>query len=143
MARFHGTFEGHTTGGVTVTAGGVLALAGAAVVLAHPHQAAEALSGAVTVAAIVTGVLILAAAAFVFVRLRRRASITVYDRAPARPGIQWQQNPNALPAREARAIAPAIQTVINNFGADATAAYLREQAVPVYRVTAEQQEIQS
>lgn len=115
MTRFHGTFEGSTSGGgAAISAGGVLVLIGAAVVIAHPHQAAQAMSGAVTAAAIVTGVFILAAAAFVVVKVRRRPAITVCDRPSSRPGLQWQANPNAIPVQPRRELpAPVVNVNID------------------------------
>src|SRR5580692_11364841 len=109
MTGFKGTFQGHTTGGlggVTITGGGVIALVGAAVAASHPRQAAEALSGAVIAAGVTAGVVVLAVAAFVFLRLRGRGrnGVTACDAKAARPGIRWQQNPDAIPVPSRREI---------------------------------------
>jgi len=144
MAKFEGTFKGRTTGGegLKVTAGGVLAAVGAGIVLTHRHQSAQAAGTAAVFGAVVFGVVMAAAVVFAVVRVRGHRG-TGGGRRPS--PLLCTVSPPAIPAREApRAVAAPVQPVINNFfGADATAAFLREQA-RACRVTAEpieQQEI--
>jgi hypothetical protein len=136
--RGNGTFQFQTTGGFR---GGVLAVAGVVYAATHRHQAGEALGSAVITVAVVAGVILAAAAAFTVSRLRGRTGT-----ASRQPVSLLRRNPDALPPREARAIAP--PPVVINFGTDLLAVLLdgaRQQQQPVRVVAepAEQQEIQS
>src|ERR1035441_5574941 len=75
-----------TNGGakVTISASGVGALFAAGYALTHPHQAGEAVSGAVTILAITVGALVAVAALAVFLKLRRRGR-TVEAAEPRQP----------------------------------------------------------
>src|ERR1017187_3597076 len=111
-----------TNGGakVTVSASGVGALIAVGYALTHPHQASEA-GGA------------------------GRGGGRGGGGEPAgsrQPASLLRANPNAIPVREIAAIAAPAQPVINIHLGDALGAFLREQAVPAYRVTAEHVEQQ-
>ena len=135
-----------TNGGakVTISAGGVGALFAAGYALTHPHQASEAVSGAVTILAITVGALIAVAAVVVVLKLRGRSRTT--DPAESRQPVSLlRANPRAseLPPRERPAIAP---VVINNFTVDPERiadlfATARQQPAPVYVQSEQQQEI--
>jgi hypothetical protein len=145
MTRFQGTFQGQTTGGgpgIKITTGGALLLIGAAVALTHRREAAQDAGSAVTVLAVVLGAAVVSAVVFAVIAVLRARG---HRRNPAgAPSpLLCRVSPQPVPAREVpRAVAPA-QTVINNFfDANATAAYFREQAVPVYRAAVEPAEAQ-
>ena len=132
-----------TNGGakVTVSASGVGALIAVGYALTHPHQASEAVSGVATILAITVGSLVAIVAAVVVLKLRRH-SRTAEPAGSRQPVSLLRANPNAIPVREIAAIAAPAQPVINIHLGDALGAFLREQAVPAYRVTAEHVEQQ-
>jgi hypothetical protein len=127
-----------TNGGakVTVSASGVGALIAVGYALTHPHQVSEAASGAVTILAITFGSLIVLAATAVVLKLRRH-SRTAEPAGSRQPASLLRQNPNAIPVREALAIAPPVQPIVNvNIDAGLLAGLMeaarQQQPVPVY-----------
>ena len=138
MTRFQGTFQGHTTGGGAspVVAGLIAAGVIAALVFKSGRGAAAAIDAAawifVTLVAVVAVAIV---TAVVVARARRRGRTPA---APPQQAVFWKSNPDAIPVRERPAIAAPVQPVININLGDALGVFLREQSVPVYRVTAEQ-----
>jgi hypothetical protein len=127
-----------TNGGakVTVSASGVGALIAVGYALTHPHQASEAVSGVATILAITVGSLVAIVAAVVALKLRRH-SRTAEPAGSRQPASLLRQNPNAIPVREALAIAPPVQPIVNvNIDAGLLAGLMeaarQQQPVPVY-----------
>lgn len=142
MTKF--TFEGT---GRTVSDGGVRKIGAAALVAAAGVVAWKALGSAAGLLGDILAIVPVAAgslltgAVVTYVAVKIRRDRHAPDAAPA-PAL-WHARPDALPPREARAIAPA--PVVNvNFGADLLAGFVaaaQQQAQPV-RVIAEQSERQ-
>jgi hypothetical protein len=133
-----------TNGGakVTISASGVGALFAAGYALTHPHQAGEAVSGAVTILAITVGALVAVAALAVFLKLRRRGR-TVEAAEPRQPVSLLRANPNAIPVSEARAIAAPVQPAVTvNIDAGLLAGLMNAMQPQPVRVTAEHVEQQ-
>jgi hypothetical protein len=134
-----------TTGGgakVTISASGVGALIAVGYALTHPHQVSEAVSGVATILAITVGALAAIVAAVVVLKLRRHSRTT--DPAESRrPASLLRQNPNAIPVREALAIAAPAQPVVNvNIDAGLLAGLMNAMQPQPVRVTAEHVEQQ-
>ena len=135
MTKFVFQGSGHTTGGGSPVGAG-LAVAGVVALLASggAKGAASALGDILLVVAGVLGILIVGVTAVVILRVRGHRR----NPADAPSPLLCTVSPQPIPVREApRAIAAPAAPVVNNFfGADATAAFLREQAM-AYRTTTE------
>jgi hypothetical protein len=134
----NGTWK--TTGGrgVTISAGGVLALAGAALVLSHPKQAESAVSGAAIAIAVTAGAVVLAVVTVIVLRVRghRRAALA----GPQQQAVFWKANPRAIPVQPRREIAAPAVTV--NIDAGLLAGLMNAMQPQPVRVIPEQSEQQ-
>jgi len=142
MTRFEGTFQGHTAGGIRITAGGALLLIGAALVLTHRHQAAQDAGIAAGVIAVLLSAVLSAAVVTVLVlRVQGRRRNQGSDRRPS--PLLCQVSPQSVPAREApRAIAAPVQPIVNvNIDAGLLAGLMEAARQAPARVQPEQQEL--
>jgi len=115
--EFQGTGQTIGDGGIKKPGAAVLVVGAAVVAWKALGSAASTLGELVVIVPLTLGSLAVGAAVtYVALRARRRRQPASAGRPAA--AVLWQANPQAspLPPREARAIAPAPVTVINNFG---------------------------